>query len=167
LFGAVAVVLFGVLGAPGADEAIPRKEPKVEKLDVSKNNLIETEEAWSLDLPPQPGAQVLAVAFSSSQGPIRIYVIREPAETEGLDALPDPKKVLAEARAQAGVLKVDVPEKSATRIVVRDATKKTAVEIKLTNQLVPDVKDEIKKLQAENAALKAQLEALKSKLDKQ
>jgi hypothetical protein len=168
LFGAVAVVLLGVLGAPGADEVVPRKEqPKVAKLDVSRQSSLEKGDAWFVDLSAQPGAQLITVAFSSSQGPIRVYVVRDPDADDRADALPDPKKVLAEARAQAGVLKVDVPEKIATRILFRDATGKTAVELKLTNQLVPDAKDEIKKLQAENAALKAQLEALKSKQDKQ
>jgi hypothetical protein len=160
---AVLVALGGVSGVTGAGA-----EPKIEKLDHHRTFPIEEGEAKSLDLEAQPGAQTFTVEFSSSKCDVSVYVFKG-ADVKGEDGLltSDPKKALASARAKVATFKVDVPEKTATRIIFRGATGETTVAAKITNQLALNTKDaQLKKLEEENAALKKEVVELKKQLEK-
>jgi hypothetical protein len=163
--GLCLVICCAAVGIAGA--AQPKPQP-VGKLDESRTWDLEEGEAKSLDLEGQPVTQTLTVKFASAGCPVSVYIFRD-ADAKGDDALldADPKKALAGATATVGMIKADVPEKTATRVIFRGATVKTAVKVRLSNQLAADSKDAtIKKLEDEIAALKKELADLKKRSGK-
>jgi hypothetical protein len=160
------ILCCAVVGVAGA--AQPKPKP-VGKLDVSRMWALEVGEAKAIDLEGQPRAQTFTVEFASAKCPVSVYVFKE-EDAKGDDAVltADPKKALASATATAGLIKAEVPEKTATRVIFRGTAVKTTLNLKLTNQLVVDTKDAaIKKLEDENAALKKELADLKKRPGKQ
>ena len=104
------------------------------KLNENKTLSIDTGEAKGLDLPAVSKPQKINVEFSSSEGEVSVYIFKE-EDAKGEDGLiaSDPKKALAFKRGKADSFSADVPENTATRVIVRNATKKTDVQLKVTN----------------------------------
>jgi hypothetical protein len=161
------ILLCGCLVITGAAGVSAKVQPKeVAKLDVKRKMALDLGEAKAFDLEAQSGAQTITVEFSSSKGAVSVYVFKEEDAIGDELLISDPKKALAGARAKAGVIKADVPAKTATRVIIRGAAEMTTVEVKLANQLVPDARDaKIKKLEDENAALRKEVAELKKQLD--
>jgi len=166
VFGVVALMLGVVLGITGTAKGQPKE---TQKLDLTKKLELDANiQARSLDLPAQPGEQTLTVEFTSTKGVVSMYVFKQ-EDAKGDDELltADPKKALASARAKAGMIKVDVPEKTAVRVIFREANV-TTVEVKITNQIAKQPKDaKLKNFEAEMAKLHAELKKIAEEADKQ
>ncbi len=104
------------------------------KLNESRSYDIEPGSAEGFELPAQAKPQKITVDFSSSDGDV-IVLLFKVADAQGDDALiADAKKALGMKKATKDTLSVDVPENTATRLVVRGTGKKTKVDVKVTNQ---------------------------------
>jgi len=105
------------------------------KLEVTRSYDVSPGEAQAIELDPQPKAQKLTVDFKSTDGDVLVLVFKE-ADAKGEEGLlqSDPKKAIAQKKGKAETFTADVPENTATRIVVREAQKKTKVELKVTNK---------------------------------
>jgi hypothetical protein len=121
-----AVVALGLLALAGCGPG---------KLNESRNWDIDSGEAKAVDLPAIAKPQTVKVEFTSSDADVTVYVFKE-ADAKGEDGLvaSDPSKALAKASGKTGSFTADVPENTATRVIVRNAPKKTKVDLKITNQ---------------------------------
>jgi hypothetical protein len=104
------------------------------KLNESKSWELDSGDARALDLPAVSKAQKVNIEFSSSEGEISVYVFKE-EDAKGDDGLfgSDSKKALAFKKAKSDTFSADVPENTATRVIVRGIDKKTKVTLKVTN----------------------------------
>jgi hypothetical protein len=107
------------------------------RLNVNKTLELDSEEVKAIDLPAEPKPQKLTVEFSSSDGDVSVYVFKE-SDAKGEEGLvtaaANSKKALADKAGTSGSLSVDIPENTATRVIVRSRGKKTSVNLKITNQ---------------------------------
>ncbi|MBA4188967.1 MAG: hypothetical protein C0467_13300 [Planctomycetaceae bacterium] len=105
------------------------------KLEVTRSYDVSPGEAQAIELDPQPKPQKITVDFKSADGDVLVLLFKE-ADAKGEDGLlsSDPKKALGQKKGKADSFTADVPENTATRIVVREAQKKTKVELKVTNK---------------------------------
>jgi hypothetical protein len=94
----------------------------------------EPEDAKAIDCPAVSKPQKLNVEFSSTEGEVSVYVFKE-EDAKGPDGLigSEPNKALGRKRSKADSFSVDVPENTATRVIVRSAAKKTDVTLKVSN----------------------------------
>lgn len=149
----------------GAEEPkVPAKAPpKVGKLDVNRAvTLDDMVGARGFELPAQSGPQTITVTFSSSKCDVSVYVF--PGAIGDSLLTEDSKKALAGKTGKVGAVSAEVPANTAVTVVIRSATEKTTVDVKITNE-IPDPKDaQIKKLEEENAALKKELADVKKQL---
>ena len=120
-----AVVAAGLVALPGC----------ASKLNVSKSYDMDAGEAKSVDLDPQKNPQKLTVEFTSSDGDVSVLVFKE-ADAKTADDLitADSKKALGQAKGKTGTVTADLPANTGARVVVRDAQKKTKVDLKVTNK---------------------------------
>ena len=104
------------------------------KLEEKKSYEVAPGEAQAIELDPQPKLQKLTVDFKSAED-VNVLVFKE-ADCKGDDALltTDAKKALASKKGKAESFGVDIPENTATRIVIRDPAKKTKVDVTITNK---------------------------------
>ena len=106
------------------------------KLDETKTfNLDGEYPARSMDLDAQSGPQTLNVEFASSDGDVTVLVFKKsdaPTEDDLLTA--EPKKALAMKKGKAESFSVDIPENTPIRVIARMETKKTNVNVKVTNK---------------------------------
>lgn len=104
------------------------------KLEVTKSYDVAPGEAQAIELDPQPKAQKLTVDFKSAED-VNVLVFKQ-ADCKDDDALltADAKKALASKKGKTESFGVDIPENTATRVVVRDPAKKTKVDITISNK---------------------------------
>ena len=103
------------------------------KLNESRTYSLNAGEAQILDLPAISKAQKVTVEFTSSAVDVSVSLIKDFKESDGLDTPPSKTQTLAEKTGKDGSFVVDVPENTATRVVVRGANAKTDVTLKVTN----------------------------------
>jgi hypothetical protein len=89
--------------------------------------------AKAVDLPAISKPQKVNVEFSSTTCEVYVYAIKDFKERDGLDLVPGKAQTLAMKQAKDGSFTVDVPENTATRVVVRGGSEDTQVTLKLTN----------------------------------
>lgn len=105
------------------------------RLEVKNSYEIPPQEARSMILDPQPKPQKFTIDFKADND-VTVLVFKDsdiPAGEEGIEKA-DAKKALAQKKGKAESFTVDVPEKTGTQIVMREATKKTKVELTVTNR---------------------------------
>src|SRR5205085_2621841 len=102
------------------------------KLNATAKYAMDGGDARILDLPSISKAQKVTVEFNSSAGDVSVYLIKDFKERDGLDAAPNGAQILDKKQAKEGSFTVDVPEKTATRVVVRASSTKTDVTLKVT-----------------------------------
>ncbi len=122
-----AILVAGCLSVVGCTRAA--------KLEVTRNYDLSPGEAQALELDPQPKPQKLTIDFKSTEGDVLVLVFKD-TDVKDEDAMltADPKKALAQKKGKADTLTADVPESIGTKIVVREAQKKTKVELKVSNK---------------------------------
>ncbi|MCE9561382.1 MAG: hypothetical protein K8U57_04950 [Planctomycetes bacterium] len=105
-------------------------------LEVSKPYELIQGEAQAMILDPQPKPQKLNINFTSSEGDILVLVFKDADVPKGEDGIMqvDPKKAIASKKGKSESFTVDVPENTGTQIVMRDAAKKTKVDLKVNNK---------------------------------
>jgi hypothetical protein len=105
------------------------------KLDESRNWELEAGEARALDLPAISKPQKINVDFTSSEGDVSAFVFKE-EDAKGEDGLrnadTNAKKAIASKTSKGETFSVDVPENTATRVIVF-ARRKTTVTLKVKN----------------------------------
>jgi hypothetical protein len=104
------------------------------KLNENRKLEVEDGEAKAIDLPAVSKPQKVNVEFSSSEGEVSVYLFKA-EDAKGDEGLlgSDPKKALASKKGKSDSFSADVPENTATRVIVRGAAKKTEVQFKITN----------------------------------
>jgi hypothetical protein len=117
-------VAFGVLVAAGCGPA---------KLNMEKTYPMNVGDSNNIDLPAIAQAQKITVDFSSSATEVTIFLIKDFKEDDRIDIVPKKDQILAKAQGKSGTLSADVPEKTATRVIITDPRGKTDVTVKLTN----------------------------------
>jgi hypothetical protein len=79
--------------------------------------------AQRLEIPASKKAQKLTVEFSSSDGEVSVFVFKA-ADVPNADAMltVEPSKALASKKGKADTFTADIPENTATQVVVRGHT---------------------------------------------
>jgi hypothetical protein len=121
------VCLAGLLALAGCGGAA--------KLNVSKSYDMDAGEAKSIDLNPEKTAQKINVEFTSSAADVSVLLFKD-ADVKTDDDLTSAEagKALNKEKGKAGSFTVDLPANTGARVVVRDAAKKTKVDVKVTNK---------------------------------
>jgi len=102
------------------------------KLDVTRNISLDSQESRSVDLDPQPKPQTLTVTYEAGA---ELFVgVYKAADAPDLQNLPEGKALKSESGKKSGTLTVEVPENTATRIVIANAKTNTDVKLHITNQ---------------------------------
>lgn len=104
------------------------------KLNVSRSYDVGPGEANAVDLDAQPKPQKLTVEFKATEE-VTVLVFKA-ADAKGEDAIltVDAAKSLAQQKGKSGTVTADVPENTATRVVVRGAAKTSKVDLTITNK---------------------------------
>ncbi|MCI0700025.1 MAG: hypothetical protein L0241_02945 [Planctomycetia bacterium] len=104
------------------------------KLNETKTFPIDTGEAKAFDLPAVSKPQKVTVDFSTTGAEIHVLLFKE-EDAKGEDGLfnSNPAKALGKKNGKADSFSADVPENTATRIIVRNASAKTDVTLKFSN----------------------------------
>lgn len=105
------------------------------RLEVKNSYDIAPQEGKAMLLDPQPKPQKFTVEFKADND-VTVLVFKDsdiPAGEDGIEKA-DAKKALGQKKGKADSFTVDVPEKTGTQIVMREATKKTKVELSVTNR---------------------------------
>jgi hypothetical protein len=103
-------------------------------LKEEKNYTVEAGEAKSFDLPAISKAQTINVEFTSNPAEVTVFVLKDPKGDDGAkEEPPTPAQVMGQKQGKSGTFSVPVPEKTATRVLVRGAKAKTEVTLKVTN----------------------------------
>lgn len=104
------------------------------KLDVTKTYTLESEpQIIFLDAQPKP--QKITIEFESSASPITVLLIKDadvPKDEDGF--IPTSKAIAFKSGEKAATFSGDVPENTATRVIIRNASTKTSVKVRVTNQ---------------------------------
>ena len=104
------------------------------KLDVTKTYTLEGEpQIIFLDAQPKP--QKITVEFESSASPITVLLIKDadvPKDEDGF--IPTSKAIAFKSGEKAATFSGDVPENTATRVIIRNASNKSSVKVRVTNQ---------------------------------
>jgi hypothetical protein len=103
------------------------------KLEVTRTFTIDTQ-TESLILDPQPKPQRITVEFSSTASDVSVYLIKSEDKESELLTTPDKAKTLDSKTGKEGALTADVPANQMTRVIIRGASKKTDVTVKVTNK---------------------------------
>lgn len=104
------------------------------RLSVDKSYTLDVGEARAIDLDPQSKPQKIQIEFTASDGQVEVLMFKKedvPTDQAMLDAASD--KALARQKGPSGSLSVDLPEKVAARIVIRNPSKKAEVKVKVKN----------------------------------
>lgn len=120
------VAAAALLGLAGCGPAV---------LDQRVNWVIDPGEtpARALDLDAQPKPQTLTVEYESSAAEVEVGVYKA-ADAKELETVQTSKALKAESGKKSGSLTVDIPEKTAVRVVVGGSRKKTDVKLHVTNK---------------------------------
>ena len=105
------------------------------KLDVTKNYTLDPagEHTYAIDLDAQSKPQTLNVEYEAADSEVTVAVYKA-SEAEDLETLQTSKAIKSESGKKSGKLTVEVPENTATRVVVGDSKAKTAVKLRVTNR---------------------------------
>lgn len=108
------------------------------KLNETRTWELEGDETRAIDLPAQTKPQTITVEYSSPEE-VTVYVFKEEdarGEEGLLNAPANSKKCLPPSpkRGKSESFSVDIPENTATRVVVRPSGKATKVDLKITNK---------------------------------
>jgi hypothetical protein len=118
-------VALGALLLAGCGPAKLNENRKMDLLDG---------EAKAIDLPAVSKPQKITVEFSCPDTEVSVLIFKA-EDAKGDDILgADAAKAIAYKKGKADTFSADVPENTATRVVVRGAGKKTEVQLKITNQ---------------------------------
>src|SRR5689334_4048759 len=119
-------VALGALFLAGCGPAKLNENRKMDLLDG---------EAKAIDLPAVSKPQKITVEFSSPDTEVSVLVFKA-EDAKGDEGIlgADAAKAIAYKKGKADKFTADVPENTATRVVVRGAGKKTEVQLKITNQ---------------------------------
>ncbi|MDB5309919.1 MAG: hypothetical protein JWO38_4121 [Gemmataceae bacterium] len=104
------------------------------KLDETKNWTLDPNDspAHALILSAQPKPQTVTVEYDSTAGEISVGVFKD-ADAKSLDTIQWSKAIKTETGKKSGTLVVDIPENTATQVVIGDSAKKTDVKVHVTN----------------------------------
>jgi hypothetical protein len=120
----VAAVAVGLLSLAGCG---PAKLNQTRAYDLDVGEL----DGFFLDKQSKP--QKVTIEFTSSAGEVSVLLFKA-EDAKGDAALEtDPAKALGFKTGKGETFVVDVPENTETRLVVRNATKTTKVNVKVTN----------------------------------
>jgi hypothetical protein len=105
------------------------------KLNENWNPELLDGQARALDLPAVSKAQKINVEFSCPDTEVTVLVFKA-EDAKGDEGMlgADAAKALAYKKGKADTFSADVPENTATRVIVRGAGKKTTVQLKVSNQ---------------------------------
>ena len=105
------------------------------KLNESRTWELDGGESRALDLPAVSKPQKINVEFSSSEGDVSAFVFKE-EDVKGEDGLrnadTNAKKAIASETSKEKTFSADVPENTATRVIIF-SKRKTTVNLKVTN----------------------------------
>lgn len=124
---ALAALSLGLLLAGGCG---PAKLNETTTLTLDKDTM-----AKGVKLPAQPKPQTITVEFSSSDGEVFVGVFKD-ADVKDDEAmgLVASSKALGSKKSKGETFTVEVPENTATQVIVRDhKLAKTEVKLKITN----------------------------------
>jgi hypothetical protein len=121
---ALAAVALGLLTAAGCG-------PK--SLNEKKSYSLDVGVEQALELDPQRKPQTITVEFTSSAADVSVYVVPPDARGATADDPPKKDKALGMKTGRQGSFSVELPEKTAAVVLVRDAKAKTDVTLKVTN----------------------------------
>ena len=105
------------------------------KLDVTKTYTLDAGEPQILFLDAQPKPQTITIEFESSASPITVLLIKDadvPKDEDGF--IPTSKAIASKSNEKAATFSGEVPEKTASRVILRNASTKTSVKVRVTNQ---------------------------------
>ena len=105
------------------------------KLDVTKTYTVEAGEPQIVFLDAQPKPQKITVEFESSASPITVLLIKDadvPKDEDGF--IPTSKAIAFKSGEKSATFSGDVPENTASRVIIRNANSKTSVKLRVTNQ---------------------------------
>jgi hypothetical protein len=102
------------------------------KLAVDRSFSLDARDAKMFDLPAVSKPQKVTVQFTSSAAEVHVLVFKEEDAQDDPFAA-DAKKALVEKKGKEGSVTADVPANTATRVIVRGASDKTDVTLKMTN----------------------------------
>ncbi len=105
------------------------------KLNESRTIELDSGDAKAIDLDGQHKAQTVTVEFSSPNAEVSVYLFKAD-DAKGDDGLlgADPSKALAMKKGKSDTLSAEVPADTPTRVILRNATEKTSVNVKISNQ---------------------------------
>ncbi|HVL11655.1 MAG TPA: hypothetical protein VM529_03770 [Gemmata sp.] len=105
------------------------------KLDESRSMEVADGEAKSIDLDALKKPQTITVDFTSSPGEVTVCVFKaEDCKTNDDLVVAPTAKAIAHKSGKSGTFTADIPENTATRVVVRNQGDKTKVDLKVTNK---------------------------------
>lgn len=105
------------------------------RLDEKRSFTLEPGSAQFIELPAISRPQRITVEFTSSAGPVSVYLIKNFKEEDGMkEAPPQKEQTLDMKRGESGAVSADVSPDTKTRVVVRDAHKATQVAVEVTNR---------------------------------
>jgi hypothetical protein len=104
------------------------------KLRESRNYDLAPGDAQGFLCPEQSSAQKINIDFNSTDADVTVLLFKA-SDIKDSKNMPDvdASKALGKAAGKTGSFSVDVPEKTATHLVVRDAKKSTKVDVKVNN----------------------------------
>jgi hypothetical protein len=105
------------------------------RLEETKTLAADPAESPYLELPAQPVPQTIKVEYDSSACEVDIGLYKASEVREGNEGHADVKKAMkGESGKKSGSFSVDVPEKTATKLIINSAKVKTNVKVHLTNR---------------------------------
>jgi hypothetical protein len=105
------------------------------KLDVSKSWKLEPGEARSVDVAGQSKPQTINVEFKSSAGDVTVCVFKEADCKTDDDLLDTPtSKAIVSKKGKGESFTADVPENTPVRVVARNPSETSTVDLKVTNK---------------------------------
>jgi hypothetical protein len=105
------------------------------KLNESRHYELEPGLAQGFVCPEQSSPQKINIDFNSTDADVTVLLFNK-TDVKDDDSMPhvDAGKALGKATGKSGSFSVNVPEKTGTYVVVRDAKKSTKVDVKVNNQ---------------------------------
>src|SRR5687768_2626318 len=95
------------------------------KLNETQPWTLEPGDAQVIELGPQPEPQKITVECTSCEGEVNVCLIKDCKKDDGLDTAPTRARTLDSKQAKEGSMSADGPKKTAVRVAVRGAGKKT------------------------------------------
>lgn len=122
--GCALVLAVGMVGIAGCGPG---------RLDESRTYNMDTHDAPYMELTPQSKAQTIKIEFESSAAEVDVGLFRSADLKDPADANFS-KALKSEVQKKSGSFSVEVPENTATTVVLGNAKAKTDVKIHVTNR---------------------------------